>query len=243
MTASMSPVSMFPLPELMLWRDPITRSGEECMAVDEVLLEWQGPSIMRCYVWQVPTVTYGFFDCEEEARRIFDNSTLHYVRRWTGGGIVDHRFDIPFTLVLRKQDGAERPASSVLYRVIHGALAQVMHDCGVEGIMLSHDAPHGGRACFTSPVESDLVSPNGCKLAGGGQRRSKNGILHQGSIQNCCLPQGWDILLAKKLTRNVKISNNPEPFSGFQQKVHELTQCKYLTPEWQRGGHRRPVGG
>ena len=29
-----------PLPELILWRDPVARSAAEAMAVDEALLEW-----------------------------------------------------------------------------------------------------------------------------------------------------------------------------------------------------------
>lgn len=32
--------NLSPLPELVLWRDPVARSGEEAMAVDEALLEW-----------------------------------------------------------------------------------------------------------------------------------------------------------------------------------------------------------
>ena len=30
--------NLSPLPELVLWRDPVARSGEEAMAVDEALL-------------------------------------------------------------------------------------------------------------------------------------------------------------------------------------------------------------
>ena len=37
--------------------------------------------------------------------------------------------------------------------------------------------------CFQQPVRYDLVDELGNKLAGAGQRRGKQGLLHQGSVQ------------------------------------------------------------
>ncbi len=233
-------VNLPPVDLLLLWRDPVARTGEEAMAADEVLLEWDEYSVMRVYDWKEPTVTYGFFDSEEEASRIFPDPGLHFVRRWTGGGIVDHRADIPFTLALRSCDREGRPQSAALYRWIHGGLARVLRSCGVECVLLDGDAPDGGRACFSSPVTSDLVLPDGSKLAGGGQRRAKCGVLHQGSIQNCTLPEGWDLQLAERLSLDVKLLSSIEPFPGFQDKVDELVRTKYATEAWRYGGHRRP---
>ena len=56
--------NLSPLPELVLWRDPVARSGEEAMAVDEALLEWGEKPVLRAYRWAEPTVTYGYFDEE-----------------------------------------------------------------------------------------------------------------------------------------------------------------------------------
>lgn len=63
--------NLSPLPELVLWRDPVARSGEEAMAVDEALLEWGEKPVLRAYRWAEPTVTYGYFDEEATARAIF----------------------------------------------------------------------------------------------------------------------------------------------------------------------------
>ena len=38
-------------------------------------------------------------------------------------------------------------------------------------------------ACFEKPVAWDLLGENGEKIAGAGQRRSRYGVLHQGSVQ------------------------------------------------------------
>lgn len=108
--------NLSPLPELVLWRDPVARSGEEAMAVDEALLEWGEKPVLRAYRWAEPTVTYGYFDEEATARAIFPGEELHFVRRWTGGGIVDHRQDIPFTLAMHRRGEKERPSSATLYR-------------------------------------------------------------------------------------------------------------------------------
>lgn len=229
------PGNLPPLPKLILWKDPIARIGAECMAVDEVLLEWGKIPVLREYHWLEPTVTYGYFDSEETARMIFPDKELIFVRRWTGGGIVDHRADIPFTLAMHRTDVPARPTSAALYRWIHGALAKVLRECGVECEMLSGDAPNGGRACFSSPVTSDLVHPNGDKLAGGGQRRVRDGVLHQGSIQNCVLPEGWCDLLANRLAEFVTVSSSCELFEGMNDRVAELLAAKYQTNAWKIG--------
>ncbi len=121
--------NLSPLPELVLWRDPVARSGEEAMAVDEALLEWGRKPVLRAYRWAEPTVTYGYFDEEATARAIF--RVRSFILSAAGqGGIVDHRQDIPFTLAMHRKGEKERPSSAVLYRWIHGALARVLRDCG-----------------------------------------------------------------------------------------------------------------
>lgn len=236
-------VNLPPLPHVLLWRDPVARGGLESMAVDEALLLLGDCSVMRVYAWGRPTVTYGYFDCEDDARRIFPDAGIEFVRRWTGGGIVDHRSDIPFSLAARWEDRPGKPAAPSLYRWIHGGLARSLKECGVPCEMLANDAPDGGRACFSSPVTSDLILPGGEKLAGGGQRRSRQGVLHQGSIQNCVLPEGWDLFLARQLADEISISDSPEPFKGFGELVAELMQTKYGRADWNGGGRRRTPGG
>jgi lipoate-protein ligase A len=206
------------------------------MAADEALLRWGKDSVLRAYSWKEPTVTFGYFDHPEEAQRIFPDPGIYYVRRWTGGGIVDHRHDFPFTLAMRLNDLGERFPSAYLYQVIHGALAKVLIDfCGIDCRLLGADAPNGGRACFASPVTSDIVLPDQRKVAGGGQRRTQYGILHQGSIQNCTMKPDWDLQLAQLLAPTVDIWNTPEPFDGFQDQVNELVAQKYSLPDLGRG--------
>ncbi len=230
-----------PLKKLTLWRDPIPRVGTESMAVDELLLTLPG-SWLRVYSWLEPTVSFGYFDTTAEAKRLFPDEGLAFVRRWTGGGIVDHRRDTPFTLALAREDKPGNPPSSALYRWIHSDLAAAMRRCGVECALLDEDAPEGGRACWASPVASDIADQNGMKLAGGGQRRSPAGILHQGSIQGCSLPGGWELLFAHMLAGDVILTDAPEPAPGFAERAAQLAREKYAGNAWNdesRGRRRR----
>lgn len=115
-------------------------------------------------------MTFGYFDEESTARRIFPGEELHFVRRWTGGGIVDHRQDIPFTLAMHRRDGKGRPSSATLYRWIHGALARVLKDCGVECVMLAGDAPDGRPRLFSSPCHQRPDTAFRRKTGGAGAR-------------------------------------------------------------------------
>ena len=48
--------------------------------------------------------------------------------------------------------------------------------------MARSDLGDGDLACFKNPVAFDITDADGNKLAGAGQRRSKYGLLHQGSV-------------------------------------------------------------
>lgn len=228
------------LPSITLWKDTRPRCGEDNMAADELLLSLPG-SWLRIYHWSEPTVTYGVFDTQKEAQRIFPTVGIHFVRRWTGGGIVDHRNDTPFTLSLSRKNFPTPPLSAALYAWIHGELATVFREIGIECHLLSSDAPDGGRACWASPVTSDITDAHGHKLAGGGQRRTPRGILHQGSIQGCYPSCGWDDMFARRLSANVRIISGEEPEPGFEEKISVLSREKYASAEWndETKGRRR----
>ena len=91
--------SGFRLAQLRLWIDPTARSGYENMATDELLLRQSEPWL-RIYGWRDACVSFGYFDSAVTARSIFPGAS-QYIRRWTGGGIVDHRHGITYTLTLR----------------------------------------------------------------------------------------------------------------------------------------------
>lgn len=226
------------LQRLHLWCDPIPRSGYENMAADE-LLSRRAEAWLRIYGWAKPAVSFGYFDTSAEARSIFPGDDIEYIRRWTGGGIVDHRIGYTYTLTLPAVEGYMYPTSANLYKWIHGALAVALAESGVACTLLTADAPDGGRACWASPVASDIVDATGQKLAGAGQRRYKGAVLHQGLIQQCEPAEGWQQILAAQLAPEVLEITGNEPYPGFADELAQLCREKYLTAEWNDESHGR----
>ena len=227
------------LPQVIrLWCDPIPRTGYENMAADE-LLSRRPEAWLRIYGWSKPAVSFGYFDSTPVAASIFPGEGIEYIRRWTGGGIVDHRKGYTYTVTLPAIEGNIYPPADKLYKWIHGALAVALKASGVECELLIEDAPDGGRACWASPVASDIVDSAGYKLAGAGQRRYRGAVLHQGLIQECEPTDGWPRLLAATLAPQVLEVQGDEPWPGFADEVEELCRTKYCTEAWNDESHGR----
>lgn len=221
------------LDTLLLWTDPLARVAEECMAVDEALLCLADQPVMRCYHWARPSITYGFFDDPLAVKQHYaGDENLFFSRRWTGGGVVDHRYDFPFSLILPHKCCSLSRDSQALYAWLHAALAEVLGatiDCNLQS---QEDAKHG-RLCFNNPVAYDLVAANGHKVVGGGQRRNLQGTLHQGSMQGLLPPVGWQRDFAARLCQKLATSMQEEPLPGMNAMVNQLLEQKYSKPEWQ----------
>ncbi|RYD60488.1 MAG: lipoate--protein ligase family protein, partial [Verrucomicrobiaceae bacterium] len=136
------------------------------MAVDEWLLETACVPVLRVYRWAGEWASIGYFGAMADARATFPG--VGVVRRWTGGGMVDHRADWTYTFVIPTAEklAASRGADS--YRLIHEKLAKSLYEEGIVS-RLSHGHEETGAAlCFANPVTHDLLDANGAKLAGAG---------------------------------------------------------------------------
>ncbi len=165
---------------MQLWIDPVRRSGPEAMAVDEWLLKTTTSPVLRMYAWAGVWASLGYFGKMDEARDLFPDVSL--VRRWTGGGMVDHRADWTYTLAVPAGEPVSSLRGAESYREIHEVLSHVLAGEGIEARLCGADMSSGANLCFENPVGHDLLSPENRKLAGAGQRRSKSGLLHQGSV-------------------------------------------------------------
>lgn len=167
---------------LRVWRDVVWRSGPENMAVDEWLMSQvtAGP-ILRLYSWAGDWVSYGYFQEKKTARALFGND-VSYVRRWTGGGVVDHRVDATYTLAMPKDEPVARLRGDGSYRAIHEAVAACLCEIGKSARLAETCTEGNSAACFQKAVCWDILGTDGEKLAGAGQRRGRLGFLHQGSV-------------------------------------------------------------
>lgn len=166
---------------LQLWWDRIPRSGPRNMAIDQWLLERERAPLLRVYEWEGAWGSLGYFGSLQEAHVALPGVPL--VRRSTGGGIVDHRCDRTYTLIVPRFEGLAVAPGGESYRRIHQALAEAMREEGADVTLVAIEEAGESGVCFERPVQWDLVDSSGRKLAGAGQRRTRDGLLHQGSVQ------------------------------------------------------------
>jgi len=217
------------LPQLLLWEDPVRRDGPDQMACDEALLQVAQVPVLRVFRWSEPWVSAGYFVAMDKARAV--RPDLPVCRRWTGGGIVVHEGDFTFSLSVPKTEplATLRPAES--YREIHAALVDALIELGCAA-ELSGPSAKAPSECFAAPVEHD-VTMQGSKIAGGAQRRTRHGLLHQGSVQTAePLPREFGEILARYLAFSVEKWSPPE---GFEGRVRELSTEKYASARFLAG--------
>ena len=217
-----------PLKKLHLWNDAEPRSGPENMAVDQWLAETSSMPTLRIYQWQGSWASLGYFSHIEQARIMFPDCPL--VRRWTGGGMVDHRNDWTYTLFLPADQPLVKLHGKEVYSIIHRALAHVMRESGIDARLAAADASVSSPLCFERPVCWDVVDANGIKLAGAGQRRGRFGLLHQGSVSR--LP-GHDTVRASSLAAALAEQVYDCEMSMDQWRIADLLKRRYEQEAWQ----------
>ena len=222
-----------------IWHDTSPRGGAMNMAIDQLLVEYLSDiPVLRFYSWNEPTITFGYFGSLNKAQAHFPGNDLSYIRRWTGGGIVDHRADLTYTLILPPDHPWSNLRGSESYRLIHQAAAKALNATGINCQLTGNNklecVPHRGP-CFTNPVEYDIVDPNGQKLAGAGQKRSRRKLLHQGSIIGIQDTKAWKEEFTKQLTHSSILWSPEVSFSSevrFYELAAELAEQRYASPEW-----------
>jgi lipoate-protein ligase A len=196
-----------------------TRTGgaAENMALDFLLLQRypdEAAIRFRHYEWRRPACTFGFGQKIEFVRaNLPSNEPLDLCRRPTGGGIVDHRSDWTYSLVIPRGHGLfdERAAQS--YHLVHACLAEALIASGQPAELKAVAVPADGDApdaapgisgsdptvsspgiCFQRAEVHDVIDPRtGAKIAGAAQKRNKHGLLLQGSVEKSSVgPVDWD---------------------------------------------------
>lgn len=220
------------LPGLQLFDDRAAqRSAAGQMALDEALLELSAAPVLRVYRWSVPVLSFGYFLSFADAAA---EQSAHegLMRRWTGGGLVHHGADVPWSLVVPRVAEEALQSTRGAYAALHSALAAALEKCGTATAMHPPESPAPtGGLCFQAPAPGDLLGGDGRKLAGAGQRRTRLGLLHQGTIHGVNLPAHFPSLLAASLADSVQPFHPP---SGLEARAAELETCRYSTPGWLR---------
>ncbi len=198
----------------------------------------RGIPLFRHYGWEPKAFTFGYTQrLSDVIRRIGPASGVDLCRRPSGGGIVDHRNDWTYALAIPAVHPLAKRGPMAIYCGVHQALADALAEMGVQA-GLWHPAPgeaSGGMSCFERPSPGDVVLSGWLKVAGAAMKRTRDGVLIQGSLDRSRVPPIDDewmleafggrlihLLEAKQRLRLVL----PEPES-----LEPELSC-YRTPAW-----------
>ena len=114
-----------------------TGGAAENMATDFMLLQRyprEDVARYRHYGWRSPSFTFGYSQKIAFVRgQLPPGETIDLCRRPTGGGIVDHRDDWTYSLVIPRGHPFEEARATLSYRAIHEALAGALGTGGCAG--------------------------------------------------------------------------------------------------------------
>jgi lipoate-protein ligase A len=153
------------------------------MALDEALLEAMPrllKPVLRFYGWTGPAASFGYFQKYSEVERATRLRPL--VRRPTGGGIVPH--DADWTYSLAFPAGHEWFALKAItsYRRIHEWIQSAFARLNTATELAPASRKTRRSQCFAGYEQFDLLWREK-KIAGAAQRRTRTGLLIQGSVQ------------------------------------------------------------
>lgn len=208
--------------ELLVWDRPDAENGAEQMALDEAMLRMANAPTLRVYRWRAEEITFGYPMRWSDAEAFAAGRRA--TRRCTGGGLVEHGSDVTIALAVPATHPFSRIAPPQAYREIHESLREAIGESHIELAPGGHPAP----ACFDAPSPHDLVHGSR-KIAGGALRRSREGLLYQGSIQHITLDERFSDRIARAFSATFAHWNPPV---GIDELCAALVRERYDSEEW-----------
>jgi len=213
------------------------------MAFDEELLSESAKlnsCFLRFYNWDRNAMSIGYIQSFSETFK--DGYEL--VRRPTGGGVVFHDIDLTYTVVIPSGHIIEKLPREESYFVIHKIIMKALASIGISSEIVTDNSIKKERMkmqCFTSPAKFDISSRQGSsnsKVAGAAQRRTKLGILHQGSIVFDKI-KDKKTLLIKNIIEAFESELNTRfdeftPNRNFFIRAEKLADEKYSRDSWNK---------
>ena len=158
-------------------------AAAENMAWDAALLEAApqlGAPVLRFYGWTEPAATFGYFQHFADIERLTTLRPL--IRRPTGGGLVPHDRDWTYSLAFPPADPWYALKAVESYRRVHEWVQSAFAVCRVSTELSPSAVKETPGQCFIGAEQFDVLL-DAKKIAGAAQRRTRDGLLIQGSIQ------------------------------------------------------------
>lgn len=208
------------------------------MALDEALLElasrFQRP-VLRFYAWTQPAASFGYFQRHRDVELLTPLRPL--VRRPTGGGIVPHNSDWTYSLAFPSSHEWYALAATESYRRVHQWIQAAFENLGLPTELAPLAFKPQPGQCFLGHELSDLLW-RGRKIAGAAQRRRKDGLLIQGSVQapSTALQRGdWEqSMLQNAPGVGLRGWESYQPDGLLQERAAALRDQKYSLDRYNR---------
>ncbi len=146
--------------------------------------------VVHFYSWRHKSITYGHF-IDPWSLLHQEKVSLHgfdVARRPTGGGLLFHYYDLSFSVIIPTYHPKLSLNVMENYFLINSAILYSIQDSveSIHGITMYPEKREEACAtlrslCMASPTKYDLMF-HGYKVGGAAERRTKRGLLHQGSI-------------------------------------------------------------
>jgi lipoate-protein ligase A len=158
------------------------------MAVDEALLECAPDAaapVLRFYGWTEPAASFGYSQKYASVAALTLLRPL--VRRPTGGGLVPHDADWTYSLAFPPGHLWYHLKARESYERVHQWVSDAFAKAGVATSLAASPQKEMPGQCFVGAEQFDVLW-HGRKIAGAAQRRTRAGLLIQGSVQPPPIP-------------------------------------------------------
>lgn len=201
------------------------------MALDEALLEAMpglGRPVLRFYNWTAPAASFGYFQRYQEVEPLTLLRPL--VRRPTAGGLVPHNGDWTYCICFPSNDEWYSLRANQSYEKAHTLIKDALCSLGIAAELAPAAKKTLPGQCFSGYERFDVIY-GGTKIAGAAQRRRREGLLIQGSVQS---PRAslssveWQQAVVVAARKQFAIQwNDFEPDESLHIRAEELAGEKY----------------
>jgi lipoate-protein ligase A len=219
------------------------------MAIDAALMHTLAAetAVFRHYAWTEPAITFGYSQKLATVRTQFPEK-LQFCRRLTGGGIVDHRNDWTYSLLLPRKSNVGQKLPVIIYKELHSCILKALASLGVTSQLApcprackasEQEISATSNQCFIQASADDVLRPDGKKIAGAALKRTQDTLLLQGSIDRASLPPTFDfatfqINFIKEIciqweTSETQLDDLRVLFDG--ERI-QLEKTRFASPEW-----------
>ena len=222
--------------------------GIQNMATDWWTFENLSAPTFRHYEWKNKEYSFGYGQDWRWVENKTGKSINELVRRPTGGGIVKHGFDWTYCFSIPRKHLSFDIAPLDFYKQIHLAIKYALDNQEIHVRLQPCPAQKQKSIpgdCFTEPVGWDLIDEESEeKIAGAAMKRSRQGILLQGTI---AFIQKWKVQkeeLRSQIIQNLSVflkedrveyANWPNSFVAERKKIADW----FCSLDWKR--HRKRV--